>query len=81
VPELKQESQDAENNVVNTGTVASAHGKGKAGLTLEVQDELEACALPVPANVDEIVAEVRELRSTVDEDNEEVDAPEPATTP
>ncbi|CAN5250208.1 hypothetical protein BH09ACT3_BH09ACT3_12800 [soil metagenome] len=81
VPELKQESQDAENNVVNTGTVASAHGKGKAGLTLEVQDELEACALPVPGNIDEIVAQVRELRSTVDEDNAEVDAPAPATTP
>ena len=69
VPELKQESQDAENNVIRSGTVAAAHSDGKEGLTLEIQDELEACALPVPDDVDAIVEEVRTLRTTVDEDN------------
>jgi hypothetical protein len=69
VPELQQESQDAENNVIKSGTVAAAHSDGKEGLTLEIQDELEACALPVPDNVDAIVEEVRTLRTTVEEDN------------
>lgn len=78
VPELQQESQDAENNVVKTGTVAAAHSDGKEGLTLELQDELEACGLAVPENIEAIVEEVRTLRTTVEEDNAEI-APE--TTP
>lgn len=62
VDDLQRESQDAENNVIRSGSVAAAHGDGKVGLTKEVTEEIEACAFELPANIDEIETEVDNLR-------------------
>lgn len=51
-------------NQIYSGDVATAHTAGKAGLTLEIKQELQECGFEVPANVDEIVDHVRELRAT-----------------
>lgn len=60
---------ESADNQIYTGTVADAHTAGKDGLTLEVAQELAECGLEAPANLDELEAEIRELRSTVAEDN------------
>ncbi|MBX3193790.1 MAG: hypothetical protein KF727_01655 [Microbacteriaceae bacterium] len=57
------ESQD---NQIYTGTVADAHTAGKDGLTLEVEQELGECGLEAPANLDELEAEIRQLRETAE---------------
>lgn len=62
--------QSADNQIY-AGTVADAHTAGKEGLTLEIALELDECGLTVPENLDAIEQEVRDLRSTVDEDNAE----------
>lgn len=49
-------------NEIRVGTVADAHADGKIGLTLQVDQELDQCGLPEPENLDEIEAEIRELR-------------------
>lgn len=51
-------------NQIYSGDVATAHTAGKAGLTLEIKKELQECGFETPANVDEIVEQVRELRAT-----------------
>ena len=56
-------------NQIYSGDVATAHTAGKAGLTLEIEKELNECGLETPANVDEIVEQVRELRATAPEEN------------
>jgi predicted secreted protein len=48
-----------------TGTVADAHAAGKEGLTLQVDQELDQCALPEPANLSEIEGEIQQLRAEV----------------
>ncbi len=47
------------------GTVDAAHADGKDGLTLQVDQELGECGLPDPENLDELEAEIRELRESV----------------
>ena len=51
-------------NQIYSGDVATAHTAGKAGLTLEITQELQECGFPVPENVDAIIEQVRELRAT-----------------
>lgn len=46
-----------------TGTVAAAHEAGKEGLTLQVDQEMEQCGLTDPANLDDIEAEIEQLRA------------------
>lgn len=58
-------------NQIYSGDVATAHTAGKHGLTLEITKELGECGFAVPDNVDDIIAQVRELRATEA-------APEPA---
>jgi hypothetical protein len=62
VPELQQESQDEENNVIKSGTVETAHADGKVGLTKEVTEEITSCGFDLPANIDELETEVDNLR-------------------
>lgn len=54
---------ESADNQIYTGTVADAHTAGKEGLTLELAQELRECGLEAPANLDELEAEVRALRS------------------
>ncbi|MBX3098385.1 MAG: hypothetical protein KF761_02290 [Salinibacterium sp.] len=49
-------------NQIYSGDVATAHTAGKAGLTLEITKELQECGFAAPANVDEIIQQVRDLR-------------------
>ncbi len=58
---VNQESADGQ---IFAGTVADAHTAGKAGLTLEVAQELGECGLPTPDNLSEIEDHVRQLRET-----------------
>lgn len=55
-------NQESAANEIRVGTVADAHADGKEGLTLQVDQELDQCGLPEPANLDEIEDEIRELR-------------------
>lgn len=55
---------DSADGQIYAGTVSDAHTAGKAGLTLEVAQELGECGLAVPDNLSEIEARVRELRDT-----------------
>jgi hypothetical protein len=57
---------ESEDNQIYHGTVSDAHTAGKDGLTLEVEQELGECGLEAPANLDELEAEIRELRSTAE---------------
>ncbi|HWM34343.1 MAG TPA: hypothetical protein VNR36_08915 [Pseudolysinimonas sp.] len=57
---------ESADNQIYAGTVADAHTAGKDGLTLEVAQELQECGLDAPADLDEIEAEIRELRSTAE---------------
>lgn len=47
---------------VSSGPIADAFAAGKAGITLELGQELNQCGLPTPGNLPEIVAWVREAR-------------------
>jgi len=62
VPALQRESQNAENNIIKSGTVETAHADGKIGLTKEVTEEIRSCGLDLPANIDELETEVDNLR-------------------
>lgn len=55
-------NQESEANEIRTGTVADAHADGKDGLTLQIDQELGQCSLPEPETLDEIEAEVQQLR-------------------
>lgn len=55
-------NQESAANEIRVGTVADAHADGKEGLTLQVDQELDQCGLPEPANLDQIEDEIRELR-------------------
>lgn len=57
---------ESADNQIYTGTVSDAHTAGKDGLTLEVEQELGECGLEAPANLDELEAEIRDLRSTAE---------------
>jgi flagellar basal body-associated protein FliL len=65
-------------NQIYSGDVATAHTAGKAGLTLEIRQELQECGFPVPDNVDAIIQQVRDLRAAAPTDEP---APEETTTP
>lgn len=62
VPELQRESQNAENNIIKSGTVETAHADGKVGLTKEVTEEITTCGFELPSNIDELETEVDNLR-------------------
>lgn len=55
-------NQESAANEIRVGSVADAHADGKEGLTLQVDQELDQCGLPEPENLDEIEAEIRDLR-------------------
>ena len=57
-------NQESADNQIYAGTVSDAHTAGKAGLTLQVSQELEECGLAAPENLTEIEAEIRDLRAT-----------------
>ncbi len=57
---VNQQSADGQ---IYTGTVADAHAAGKEGLTLQVDQELEQCALPEPENLGDIENEIEQLRA------------------
>ena len=57
---------DSADGAIYEGTVDAAHADGKAGLTLQVDQELDQCGLPEPENLDELEAEIRELRESVE---------------
>ena len=57
-------NQESADNQIYSGTVSDAHTAGKAGLTLQVSQELSECGLTAPDNLDEIEAQIRELRAT-----------------
>ena len=54
----------SEDNQIYSGDVATAHTAGKAGLTLEITKELQECGFEAPANVDDIIQQVRDLRDS-----------------
>jgi hypothetical protein len=62
-------SQDSADGRIFTGTVAAAHADGKEGLTLQVDQEMEQCGLTEPANLDEIEAEIEQLRDAYELEN------------
>lgn len=62
-------NQESAANEIRVGSVADAHADGKEGLTLQVDQELDQCALPEPENLDEIEAEIRELRDEYEAEN------------
>lgn len=62
-------SQDSADGRIFTGTVAAAHEAGKVGLTLQVDQEMEQCGLTDPANLDEIEAEIEQLRAEYEAEN------------
>lgn len=62
-------NQVSEANVITEGTVAEAHADGKVGLTLQVDQEMEQCGLTDPANLDEIEAEIEQLRDAYELEN------------
>ncbi len=62
-------NQVSEANVIREGTVAEAHADGKEGLTLQVDQEMEQCGLTDPANLDEIEAEIEQLRDAYELEN------------
>lgn len=60
---------ESEANVIREGTVADAHADGKEGLTLQVDQEMEQCGLTDPENLDEIEAEIEQLRDAYELEN------------
>jgi uncharacterized membrane protein len=63
---VNQVSQDGQ---IFTGTVAAAHEAGKEGLTLQVDQEMEQCGLTDPENLDDIEAEIEQLRADYEAEN------------
>ncbi len=57
-------NQESADNQIYQGTVSDAHTAGKAGLTLQVAQELDECGLAVPADLTNIEAQIAELRAT-----------------
>ena len=49
--------------------LAAAHEAGKEGLTLQVDQEMEQCGLTDPANLDDIEAEIEQLRAEYEAEN------------
>jgi len=47
---------------ITSGPIADALGSGKAGITLELEDEMTQCGFTAPANMDEITSWVRSAR-------------------
>lgn len=47
---------------ISSGTTAEAVADGRPRLTLELESELNQCGLPVPNNIDDIVAAIRAFR-------------------
>ncbi len=62
-------NQVSEDGQIFTGSVADAHAGGKQGLTLQVDQELDQCGLPEPENLDDIEAEIRQLRDQYELEN------------
>ena len=62
-------NQESAANEIRTGSVADAHADGKEGLTLQVDQEMEQCGLTDPENLDEIEAEISQLRSDYELEN------------
>jgi hypothetical protein len=62
-------NQDSADGQIFTGSVADAHADGKEGLTLQVDQEMEQCGLTDPANLDEIEAEIEQLRDAYELEN------------
>ena len=62
-------NMDSAANEIREGTVADAHADGKEGLTLQVDQEMEQCGLTDPANLDEIEAEIEQLRDEYELEN------------
>ncbi len=56
-------SQDSADGRIFEGSVADAHAAGKEGLTLQVDQEMEQCGLTDPENLDDIEAEIEQLRA------------------
>ncbi len=63
-------NQESADNQIYAGTVSDAHTAGKAGLTLQVAQELRECGFEEPANLADIEANIRELRETEAADNQ-----------
>ena len=63
-------NQESADNQIYAGTVSDAHTAGKAGLTLQVAQELRECGFEEPANLADIEATIRELRETEAADNQ-----------
>lgn len=62
-------NQESAANEIRVGSVADAHADGKEGLTLQVDQEMEQCGLTDPANLDEIEAEIQQLRDAYELEN------------
>ena len=62
-------TQDSADGRIFTGSVADAHAAGKEGLTLQVDQEMEQCGLTDPANLDEVEAEIEQLRDAYELEN------------
>lgn len=62
-------NQQSAANEIRTGSVADAHADGKDGLTLQVDQEMEQCGLTDPANLDDIEAEIGQLRTEYEAEN------------
>jgi len=64
VVHLCQNASDLQNvkTPVQSGTIETALGQRKEGITLELRSELTQCGLPVPDDIDEVVAWVRQAR-------------------
>jgi uncharacterized membrane protein len=62
-------TQDSADGRIFTGSVADAHAAGKEGLTLQVDQEMEQCGLTDPENLDEVEAEIEQLRDAYELEN------------
>lgn len=62
-------NQESAANEIRVGSVADAHADGKEGLTLQVDQEMEQCGLTDPENLDEIEAEIQQLRDAYELEN------------
>ena len=66
VQRIEPESQDAENNVIKSGTVAAAHADGKVGLTKEVTGRSRRAASRFRPTSTRSRPEVDDLRSNAE---------------
>jgi hypothetical protein len=62
-------NQVSEDGQIFEGTVADAHAAGKEGLTLQVDQEMEQCGLTDPDNLDQVEAEIQQLRAEYEAEN------------